>query len=178
VSAENAIVTKLQDAFPGDILEWSDFRGDLAVVVAREKILPVLEMLKIGDGLQFAMLLDLCGVDHPGRGERFEVVYHLLSLQTRHRVRIKVRVPEQDPVVDSAASLFKAANWFEREAYDMFGIQFRGHPYLRRLLCHEDFEGHALRKDHDSKKRTRCTRVIALDPDSSAAPPPPLGGSE
>jgi NADH-quinone oxidoreductase subunit C len=165
VSAENAIVKRLQESFPGDVLEWSDFRGDLAVVVKREKILPVLEMLKKSEGLKFEMLLDICGVDYPDRGERFDVVYHLLSLGTRHRVRIKVRVPEQDAVVDSVVPLFKAANWFEREAYDMFGIRFRNHPYLRRLLCHEDFEGHALRKDHDSKKRTPCTRVIALDPD-------------
>jgi NADH/F420H2 dehydrogenase subunit C len=87
------------------------------------------------------------------RKERFDVVYHLYSFPKKHRVRLKVRVPEEDPAVDSVTPVWKAANWFEREAYDMFGITFKGHPDLRRILCHQEFKGHALRKDYDPGRR-------------------------
>jgi NADH/F420H2 dehydrogenase subunit C len=87
------------------------------------------------------------------RKERFDIVYHLYSFPKKHRVRLKVRVPEEDPVVDSVTPVWKAANWFEREAYDLFGITFKGHPDLRRILCHQDFKGHALRKDYAPDRR-------------------------
>jgi NADH/F420H2 dehydrogenase subunit C len=164
-NGDNRIAKKLQEKFPGEIIEWSEFRGDLVVVIKRDKSLDIIRTLKEDEELKFEMLLDVCGVDYLGRSERFEVVYHLLSLKTKHRIRIKIRVSEEDPVVDSVTPVFKCANWFEREAFDMYGIRFRNHPNLTRLLCHEEFQGHALRKDHVSTQRTRCTRVIPLEPE-------------
>lgn len=146
------------------------------ITVQREDILKVCRTLKEDPETDYNLLLDICGVDYstygkkregtvaatiewPGletpkleRQERFDVVYHLYSFPKKHRVRLKVRVPEEDPV-DSVTPVWKAANWFEREAYDMFGITFKGHPDLRRILCHQDFKGHALRKDYDPGRR-------------------------
>ncbi len=102
---------------------------------------------------KFDMLLDLCGVDYPGREKRFDVVYHLYSFSTGKRLRVKVPVSEDRCEVDSVVDIWKAADWFEREAYDMFGIKFKGHPALRRILTHEGFVGHPLRKDYDPGKR-------------------------
>jgi NADH-quinone oxidoreductase subunit C/D len=111
--------------------------------------------LELRDGVdsQFDLLLDLCGVDYPDRDERFEAVYHLYSLPRGERLRLKVPVTEGDPVLPSLIHVWKAADWFEREAYDMFGLRFEGHPNLRRLLTHEAFQGHPLRKDYDPARR-------------------------
>lgn len=95
----------------------------------------------------FTMLIDLCGVDYPERADRLEVVVHLYNMKERRRLRVKTSCPEGDPVVPSLCSVFRAANWFEREAFDLFGIRFEGHPNMKRLLCHRSFVGHALRKD-------------------------------
>ena len=108
--------------------------------------------------LAFEMLMDLTAVDYsryPGRedGPRFEVVYHLYSLTHNHRVRIKVPVGEDDPVVPSATRLWPIADWMEREVWDMFGIRFAGHPNLRRLLLYDSFVGHPLRKDYPINRR-------------------------
>jgi NADH-quinone oxidoreductase subunit C len=94
----------------------------------------------------FTCLIDICGVDYPGRDLRFDVVYHLLSPQLNHRIRLKVRTDDQTPV-PSAIGVFPAANWFEREAFDLYGILFSGHPDLRRLLTDYGFQGYPLRKD-------------------------------
>jgi NADH-quinone oxidoreductase subunit C len=104
------------------------------------------------------MLADLTAVDYlryPGRedGPRFEVVYHLYSLRHNHRLRVKVRLDEDDAVVPTATSLWPIANWLEREVWDMFGIRFDGHPDLRRLLMYEEFVGHPLRKDYPIDRR-------------------------
>ena len=108
--------------------------------------------------LRFDMLSDLTAVDYlkfPGRedGPRFEVVYHLYSLPHNHRVRLKVRLDEDDPVVTSAVSVWPIADWLEREVWDMFGVRFAGHPDLRRLLMYEEFVGHPLRKDYPINRR-------------------------
>jgi NADH-quinone oxidoreductase subunit C len=95
---------------------------------------------------RFHQLIDLCGVDYPERPLRFDVVYHLLSLVKNHRIRLKVQTDE-DTAVPSVADIFPAANWFEREAFDMYGIFFENHPDLRRLLTDYGFHGHPLRKD-------------------------------
>ncbi|ASE38099.1 MULTISPECIES: NADH-quinone oxidoreductase subunit C [Brevundimonas] len=118
--------------------------GELTLVAPRERIVEVLTALR--DQFGFQQLLDLCGVDYPDRKERFEVVYHLLSMTRNARLRVKVSTDETQPV-PSVISAYPAANWFEREAYDMYGMLFSGHPDMRRLLTDYGFEGHPLRKD-------------------------------
>jgi len=108
--------------------------------------------------LAFDVLIDLTAVDYlkyPGRedGPRFEVVYHLYSITHNHRLRLKVRVDEDDASVPSAVALWPIANWLERETWDMFGVRFEGHPDLRRLLMYEEFVGHPLRKDYPINRR-------------------------
>ena len=120
--------------------------GELTITVAREQIVAALTKLRDDPALLFENLIDICGVDYPARIERFEVVYHLLSLRKNLRIRVKVSTDESTPV-PSAIPVYPGANWFEREAYDMYGIQFSGHPDLRRLLTDYGFRGHPLRKD-------------------------------
>ena len=120
--------------------------GELTLTVARDKIVEVLTALRDDPACLFECLIDICGVDYPARAERFEVVYHLLSLRKNQRIRVKVSTDEDTPV-PSAVGVFPAADWFEREAYDMYGILFSGHPDLRRLLTDYGFQGHPLRKD-------------------------------
>ena len=118
--------------------------GELTLVAPRDRIVEVMTALR--DQFGFQQLLDLCGVDYPDRKERFEVVYHLMSLTRNARLRVKVSTDEVQPV-PSIIAVYPAANWFEREAYDMYGMLFSGHPDLRRLLTDYGFEGHPLRKD-------------------------------
>lgn len=146
---------RLKEVFGPAILETSSYLGNETAVVAKEKIVDAIKFLRDTKGLEFNFMMDLCGADYPERTLRFEVVYNLYSLSTKGRVRLKVRVPESNPSLPSICSLYKAANWFEREAYDMFGIQFEGHPNLKRLLTFEEFEGHPLRKDYPVNKRQR-----------------------
>ena len=120
--------------------------GELTVTVARADILAVLTKLRDDPALQFEQLIDLCGVDYPERAERFDVVYHLLSPRKNVRMRVKLTTDEATPV-PSVIALFPAANWYEREAYDMYGILFADHPDLRRLLTDYGFQGFPLRKD-------------------------------
>ena len=118
--------------------------GELTLIAERERIVEVLTALR--DRFGFQQLLDVCGVDYPDREERFEVVYHLLSMTRNVRVRVKVSTDEVKPV-PSVTSVYPAADWFEREAFDMYGMLFSGHPDLRRLLTDYGFQGHPLRKD-------------------------------
>ncbi len=120
--------------------------GELTVVVSRDEINKVLTALRDDPALQFEILIDICGVDYPERAERFDVVYHLLSPRKNHRIRVKLTTDEHSPV-PSAIPVFPAANWYERETYDMYGILFSGHPDLRRLLTDYGFQGFPLRKD-------------------------------
>jgi NADH-quinone oxidoreductase subunit C len=121
-------------------------RGELSVTVRREAIARALLSLREDSRCLFVQLIDLCGVDYPERAERFEVVYHLLSLRHNQRLRVKVTTDEETPV-PSVVSVYSAAGWFEREAWDMYGILFAGNPDLRRILTDYGFEGHPLRKD-------------------------------
>ena len=107
--------------------------------------------------LAFNFLIDVTAVDYLGRSPRFEVVYQLFSLPHNHRLRVKIRLAEEDPWVHSLADLWKSANWLEREVWDMFGIRFTGHPDLRRILMYEEFVGHPLRKDYPVGKRQPLT---------------------
>lgn len=120
--------------------------GELTITVKRDDILDVLQFLRDDTQTQFWNIIDIAGVDYPERKERFEVVYHLLSPRLNARIRIKISTDEET-AVKSATDLYPGANWFEREAWDMYGILFSGHPDLRRLLTDYGFEGHPLRKD-------------------------------
>ena len=121
-------------------------RDELTLDVARDKIVEVLTFLRDDAKCQFEVLIDICGVDWPAREKRFDVVYHLLSPRLNQRIRVKLMTDETTPVA-SVVEVFSAANWFEREAYDMYGILFSGHPDLRRILTDYGFQGHPLRKD-------------------------------
>ncbi|MCB8838510.1 NADH-quinone oxidoreductase subunit C [Aurantimonas sp. VKM B-3413] len=131
----------------GDRLDEHFFRfGELTLVVAPEDILRVMTFLRDDPQTQFVNMTDLCGVDYPAREKRFEVVYHLLSPRQNQRIRVKIRTAEDDPV-PSVSDIFPVADWYEREAYDLYGILFTGHPDLRRILTDYGFEGYPLRKD-------------------------------
>jgi NADH-quinone oxidoreductase subunit C len=120
--------------------------NELCIRVKREAVVSVLTTLRDDPSCRFSQLMDICGVDYPDRAERFDVVYNLLSMPHNLRVRVKVAASET-AAVPSVSGLYPAANWFEREVYDLFGIMFEGHPDLRRLLTDYGFEGHPLRKD-------------------------------
>jgi NADH-quinone oxidoreductase subunit C len=120
--------------------------GELMLRVQREAVARVMKFLRDDANCQFKMLVDLCGVDWPERPERLEVIYNLLSLKHNQRVRVKVSTNEDTPV-PSVTSVFSAAGWFEREAWDLYGILFSDHPDLRRILTDYGFQGHPLRKD-------------------------------
>ncbi len=120
--------------------------GELTLLAERERIVDLLKFLRDDPACRFQQLVDICGVDYPERSRRFDVVYHLLSLTKNHRIRIKVQTDEDTPV-PTTVSVYPSADWFEREAFDMFGIFFDGHPDLRRLLTDYGFHGYPLRKD-------------------------------
>lgn len=120
--------------------------GELTITVEREGIVKALEFLREDSQCRFETLVDLGGVDYPTDSERFEVVYHMLSMRLNQRIRVKVRTDE-GTAVPSASGVFPVANWYEREAFDMYGIMFSGHPDLRRILTDYGFEGYPLRKD-------------------------------
>jgi NADH-quinone oxidoreductase subunit C/D len=146
----------LAEALGDRVLAMDDFRGDLAITVERRGWVEAARLLRDHPDLDYRLFLDLCGVDHldrEDRRERFEVVLHLYSVAHRHHVRLKTPVPEADPKVATLTGLFKGASWFEREAWDLYGIVFEGHPNLVRILTHEAFEGHPLRKDYPTAKR-------------------------
>jgi NADH-quinone oxidoreductase subunit C len=151
----NASVTlnKLTERFPSSILETHSHRGDDTVVVKKEDILEICTFLRDDEGLLYNFMMDLTAVDYLGNEPRFEVVYHLYSLKYNRRVRIKARVSESDCSIDSIVAVWISADWFEREVFDLYGITFKGHPDLRRILLYEGFEGHPLRKDYPIKKR-------------------------
>lgn len=120
--------------------------GELTFTVRRDAIVDVMRILRDDGQLRFVNFTDLCGVDYPERDERFEVVYHLLSPTQNQRLRVKVRTDEATPVA-SITEVFPGADWFEREAYDLYGILFSGHHDLRRILTDYGFDGHPMRKD-------------------------------
>jgi len=130
----------------GAITGYEIAYGELTVTGPAHRVHQALTQLRDHPDCRFHQLIDLCGVDYPERPLRFDVVYHLLSLVKNHRIRLKVQTDE-DTAVPSVADIFPAANWFEREAFDMYGIFFENHPDLRRLLTDYGFHGHPLRKD-------------------------------
>jgi NADH-quinone oxidoreductase subunit C len=144
MSALDDLQTRVSAALSGAILSSAITNGELTLIARREDIIVVLQHLRDIEG--FTSFVDVCGADYPERKERFEVVYHLLSMSHNIRVRIKISTDEDTPVA-SACALWPAADWFEREAFDMFGILFSDHPDLRRILTDYGFHGHPLRKD-------------------------------
>lgn len=121
-------------------------QGELTLVVAARDIVRVMTYLRDDSRCEFTCFIDLCGVDYPARAQRFDVVYHLLSIKQNQRIRVKVATDEATPV-PSLIPVFPAADWYERETYDLYGVLFEGHPDLRRLLTDYGFDGHPLRKD-------------------------------
>jgi len=130
----------------GRVVDRHLARGELTLVVPAQQIGAVLTALREDSQCLFEVLIDICGVDYPERERRFEVVYHLLSPRRNQRIRVKCHTDEETPV-PSIVEVFPAANWYEREAYDMYGILFSGHPDLRRILTDYGFQGFPLRKD-------------------------------
>jgi len=145
------LAEKIDDALIGSTIT----NGQLAIEIHRDQLLNVLGFLRDDVQCRFSTLVDICGVDYPGRSSRFEVVYHFLSMYCNHRIRLKVMVDEGE-IVPSAVSVYPAADWYEREAFDMFGIVFSGHPDLRRLLTDYGFTGHPLRKDFPLSGHVEC----------------------
>src|SRR6266478_8834844 len=133
-------------AMPERVLGTEIVHGQLIVRVQRDAVVPMMTLLRDDPKCLFKVMVDLCGVDYPDRPERFEVVYNLLSMRLNQRIRVKVTTDEEQPV-PSVVELFSSAGWWEREAWDLFGIYFSGNPDLRRILTDYGFEGHPLRKD-------------------------------
>jgi NADH-quinone oxidoreductase subunit C/D len=149
-------VRVLRESLGDQVLEVEEFRGDLAITVARKAWVKAVQLLRDHPELDFKLFLDLCGVDFldkDDRAERFAVVLHLYSVSKKHHIRLKTPVPEVDAKLDTITGLFKGANWFEREAWDLYGIVFTGHPRLERLLTHDEFVGHPMRKDYPTARR-------------------------
>ncbi len=140
------LAAHIEAAQPHGVKDISVIHGEMIVTAERDHIDDLLRFLRDDSQCLFETLIDLCGVDYPERSERFEVVYHLLSMRMNQRVRVKIRAGE-DTLVPTATGVFSAAIWLEREAFDMFGIVFANHPDLRRILTDYGFEGHPLRKD-------------------------------
>ena len=141
-SLQEGVVTLLGDR----IVEQAIAFGELTVRLHRETVVDAVKLLHDDPGMRFISIVDVCGADYPERDERFDVVYHLLSPTRNQRLRLKVRTDDETPV-PSITPVFPGADWYEREAYDFFGILFSGHPDLRRILTDYGFDGHPLRKD-------------------------------
>ena len=162
-----SLAERVKNKFPNLVIEACTFgdshqkavtvtKGDQMIIVKKDGIRNICAHLKTDPDFQFNMLMDLTAVDTlfwEEKALRFEVIYNLYSLSKNQRLFIKTAVAEADPAIDSVTSVWPAANWYEREVWDMFGIQFKGHPNLKRILMYEEFEGHPLRKDYPVNKR-------------------------
>jgi NADH-quinone oxidoreductase subunit C len=141
------VIDALCERFQGDVIASDGYRGDASASIRPERILEVARFLRDDPKLAFDLPLDVTAVDYIGQRERFEVVYHLYSTKHHHRIRLKARLPEENPSIASVVPVWVGANWHERETYDMYGIVFDGHPDLTRILMPADWSGHPLRKD-------------------------------
>jgi NADH-quinone oxidoreductase subunit C len=142
----NSLGEKIATDLKGRVTSHAVAVGELAITVEASSIIEVLTYLRDDPQCRFVCFIDICGVDYPDREKRFDVVYHLLSPYRNQRIRVKVEAGERD-TVPSVIDVFPAANWYERETYDLYGVLFSGHPDLRRLLTDYGFSGHPLRKD-------------------------------
>lgn len=145
----------VQENFPQEIILTHSFRGDDTIIIKPESLRVIAQFLKETPDLDFNFLMDVTAVDYlqMGKKPRFEVVYHFYSLRQNQRLRVKVGVEEKNPEVETLCDFWPSANWYEREVWDMFGIKFKGHPNLKRILMYEEFKGHPLRKDYPFDKR-------------------------
>lgn len=144
------IIETVKAKFGDALLSSHSFRGDHTIVIKKEKLLEICTYLKKDASLDFDYLLDVCGVDYLPREPRFEVVYHLSSISRHHRLRIKAPLAEGDKI-DSVTGIWATADWTERETFDMFGIEFEGHPDLKRIYMADDWKGYPLRKDYPER---------------------------
>jgi NADH-quinone oxidoreductase subunit C len=157
------LLERVRAVLGADVLDSHAHRGDATVLVPLERVRECLLRLRDEPSLHFNFLIDLTAVDYLGRTPRFELVYHLASIDTNvlgdkpsaifRRLRVKTGVPETPCEADSIFELWAAANWMEREVWDMYGIAFRNHPDPRRILLYEEFKGHPLRKDYPKERR-------------------------
>lgn len=145
---ENPVVQKLKDWDAKAVAEVLNFRGETTIIVPREHLRRAMEFLVSETALRFTYLSDITTVDRFPLEPRFEVNYHLLSMERREQLRVTVKLSGNDPVVPSVTMVWPTANWHERENFDLFGIRFEGHPDLKRILMPDDWEGHPLRKDY------------------------------
>ena len=145
---KSSVVRKIREWDAQAVAEVIEFRGETTVVVPREHLRRAAEYLATDASLQFSFLSDITVVDRFPIEPRFDVNYHVVSLERKERLRLKVRVPGSAPNVPSVVSIWPTANWHERENFDLFGVRFEGHPDLRRILMPDDWEGHPLRKDY------------------------------
>ena len=141
------LLKKINDQFPELKIDTTDFRDELTLSFDKSFIIPVCKFLKSNPELEFLFCTDITAIDWTARKNRFTVVYNLYSLKNNFRLRLKANVDESDCTIDSVTSVWKSANWQERETYDMYGIKFNTHPDLRRMYMPEEFEYHPLRKD-------------------------------
>jgi NADH-quinone oxidoreductase subunit C len=146
VEALNELGDHIASQMPDAVRKFEIAYGELTLFAERDQIIALVEFLKRDALCMFEMMIDVCGVDYPERSQRFEVVYHFLSMRMNQRIRVKVSTDEET-AVPSIVELHPSANWFEREAFDMYGIRFAGHPDMRRILTDYGFEGYPLRKD-------------------------------
>lgn len=144
--ALSKLAAYLGDTLGPKLLSTELALGELTIEVERDHIFEIIRFLREDSRCRFGSLIDICGVDYPEREQRFDVVYHLLSPWLNHRIRVRIRTDAATPV-PSVVGLFPGADWFEREAYDLYGVLFAGHPDMRRLLTDYGFQGHPLRKD-------------------------------
>ncbi|MBV7379103.1 NADH-quinone oxidoreductase subunit C [Maritimibacter dapengensis] len=144
--ALNELGTVIESKRPDEVVSWEVSYDELTVTIRAVDLPVFMEFLKTDRNCRFTTLVDITAVDWPSREERFDMVYHFLSMYQNHRIRVKCAVSEGE-MVPSITGVYKAADWFEREVFDMFGIIFKGHPDLRRLLTDYGFRGHPLRKD-------------------------------
>jgi NADH-quinone oxidoreductase subunit C len=144
----NLALKKLREFDSKAVEEVASFRGEITIFIQHEKIRHVAEFLRDDADLAFTFLADLTALDRYPNEPRFETVYHLLSIKNAERLRLKVRLSGDSPRVESMVAVWPAANAYEREVFDLFGIHFENHPFLRRILMPEDWEGHPLRKDY------------------------------
>jgi NADH/F420H2 dehydrogenase subunit C len=175
---ENApALVVLREACAGAIQRVTNQFNDLAITLDRSVAVRACTALRDDPRTRFDFCMDVCGVDWlESRETRFDVVLHLYSTAHNHRVRVIFPVPEEDPTIATLIGVWKATNWFEREVYDMFGIQFTGHPWLKRILCHDDFVGFPLRKDYDATLRHPYAGDTELPQALFDAIPGPRGG--
>jgi NADH-quinone oxidoreductase subunit C len=144
---KNEIIEKLSASFPSSVISHDEFRDELSLNIERARLLDVLKFLKEDESLKFEMCEDVTAIDQARKKNRFTAVYHIYSFKHNFRLRIKTDVDDATCSVDSVTPVYKSAEWYERETYDMFGIKFTNHPDLRRMYMPEEFEYHPLRKE-------------------------------